>query len=97
MRDWPCGASYGTEWSPGHKEAVSCTADKCCPALLLVLVSSFGLELGLEAKGATFFLFRKVTCIIHIALICREISLHKLGFTALPGSVSVVELLQFNS
>lgn len=65
-------------------------------AVLLVFFSSFGLELGLEEKGATFFLLRKVTYIIHIALIYREKIPRKLGFTALPGSALAVELLQFH-
>lgn len=64
-------------------------------AVLLVFFLSFGLELGLEEKGATFFLLRKVMCIIHIALIYREKILRELGFTALPGSALAVELLQF--
>lgn len=65
-------------------------------AVLFEFGSSFGLELVLEEKGATFFLLRKVPYIIHIALIYREIILHKFGFTALPGSAWAVELLQFH-
>lgn len=84
------------QWGPDHNEAVSCPADKCCAAALLVFVSSFGLELGLEKKRATFFLLRKVTYIILIALIYREVILHKLGLTALPGSALAAELLQFH-
>ena len=67
----------------------------CCPAVVSFL-SSFRLDLGLEEKGATFFLLGKVARIIPIALIDREIILRRLRFTALPGSALAVELLQFH-
>lgn len=81
----------------GHSEVQLTTT---LPAVLLtsaVLLSClcWTLGLGLEEKGATFFLFRKVTCIIHIAPICREVSLHKLGNRTATIYFLTVHLLPF--